>query len=61
MVKLESEKEVAEAKERVEIAELEAKLLEIEYSELMFNANSSLHHNHAPSGLAFGITSDNSS
>ena len=60
MVKLESEKEVAEAKERVEITELEAKLLEIEYSELMFNANSSLHHIHAPSGLAFGIASGNS-
>ena len=60
MAKLESEKEVAEAKERVEIAELEAKLLEIEYSELMCNANSSLHHIYAPSGLAFGIASGNS-
>lgn len=57
-VKLEAEKDVAEAKERTEVANLEAELAENEYSELMFNANSSSHHSRVPPGLAFAITSN---
>ena len=36
MVRLEAEKDDAEAKERTEVAKLEAELAENEYSELMF-------------------------
>ena len=60
IVKLDVEKDVAEVKERTELAKLEAKLAENEYSELLFDANSSLHHSCVPPGLAFGITSDTS-
>ena len=46
---------------KTEIAELEVKLAEAEYSELvMLNAKSSSHSGHV-SGLAFGITSNTSS
>ena len=61
LVKLEAEKDVAETKERTEVAKLEAKLAENEYSELMFNANSSSHHGRVPQGLVFGKTSSTSS
>ena len=56
MAKLEAEKNVAEAKERTKIAELEAS------QERVFGtyvANSSSRHSHAPPGLAFGIVWDN--
>ena len=36
MVRLDAEKDVAEAKERTKVAKLEAELAENEYSELMF-------------------------
>ena len=61
MVKLEAEKDVAEAKERTEVAKLEAELAENEYSELMLNANSSSHHSRFPPGLAFANSSNDSS
>ena len=61
MAKLEAEKDVAEAKERTEVAKLEAELAENEYSELMLNANSSSHHTRLPPGLTFGNTSHTSS
>ena len=56
MVKLVAEKDVAKAKKRTEfeVAKLEAQFAETEYSELMFNANSSSHHNHVPPGLRLG-------
>ena len=61
LVKLEAEKDVAEAKELTEVTKLEAELAENEYSELMFNANSSSHHGRVPPGFTFGKTSGTSS
>jgi len=61
MVKLEAEKDVAEVKERTEVAKLEAELAENEYLELMFNANSLSHHTRVPPGLVFETTSYTSS
>ena len=61
IVKLEAEKDVAEAKERTEVAKLEAELPENEYLELMLNANSSSHHSHFPPGLPFANSSNTSS
>ena len=53
--------DVAQAKEKTEIAKLEVKLAKAEYSELvLLNAQSSSHSGHV-SGLAFGITSNTSS
>ena len=51
MVKLGAEKDVADAKERTEVAKLEPELAENEYLELMLNANSSSHHCRFPPGL----------
>ena len=61
LVMLETEKGVAEVKEKTEVAKLEAELAENEYSELMFNANSSSQHGRVLPGLAFGKTSSTSS
>ena len=46
-----------QGKERSEIDKLEAGLAETEYSQLLFNRNSSSHHSHVVPGLAFRITS----
>ena len=43
-------------KERTEIDKLEAELAETEYSQVMFNENSSSHHSHILPGVAFRIT-----
>jgi len=61
LVRLEAEKDIAEAKEKTEVARLEVELAGNEYSELMFNANSSSHHGRVLPGLAFGKTSSTSS
>ena len=61
MVKLGAEKDVAGAKERTDVAKLEAELAKNEYLELMLNANSSSHHSHFPLGLAFANSSNTSS
>ena len=58
MVKLDAKKTLQKrGKERCEIRKLEAELAKTEYSQLLFNENSSSHHSHVLPGLPFRITS----